>query len=237
VLLTFSDATFWLLYKHRHQIPALAVNGEELGVECLCSNGEVLVVFAHRRIRSLSPTGGTAALKGSIDEDYKRIGEQARRLVYELRWTGPVMVEFKVDQRDGRAKLIEINGRFWGSLPLAVRAGVDFPWLYYCLASGQPVLNLAGYQTGICSRHGLGDFSHVLSVLFAEDRMRELVYPSRVSAVKEFLVPSQELHSDVARLHDPAPAVMEIVDMLRRAGARFRRSRAQPGDLRELPGT
>ena len=37
------------------------------------------------------------------------------------------MVEFKLDARDGVAKLMEINGRFWGSLQLAVDAGVDFP--------------------------------------------------------------------------------------------------------------
>jgi len=202
------------------------VSGEELGVEFLCRDGDVLAVFAHQRIRSLSPTGGAAAVKVAIDEGYKCIGEQARRLVCNLRWTGPVMIEFKVDQRDGRAKLIEINGRFWGSLPLAVLAGVDFPWLYYCLVTGQPISNLPGYQTGIRSRHWLGDLSHVLAVLFAKDRMRDLVYPSRVSAVREFVSPSQSLYSDVARLHDPVPAVMEIVDILRRAGARFRRSRS-----------
>jgi predicted ATP-grasp superfamily ATP-dependent carboligase len=216
------------LRRQTSEMPILQefVGGEELGVEFLCREGEVLAVFAHRRIRSLSPTGGAATVKEAIAEDYKCIGEQARRLVCELRWTGPVMVEFKVDQRDGRAKLIEINGRFWGSLPLAVLAGVDFPWLYYCLATGRPVLNHSGYQIGIRSRHWLGDLSHVLAVLFAKDRMRELVYPSRKSAVKEFLRPSYALHSDVAALYDPAPAVMEIVDILRRGGARLLRSRS-----------
>ena len=37
------------------------------------------------------------------------------------------MVEFKHDERDGVPKLMEINGRFWGSLQLAIDAGVDFP--------------------------------------------------------------------------------------------------------------
>lgn len=40
------------------------------------------------------------------------------------------MVEWKVDLRDGRPKLMEINPRFWGSLELAVRSGVNFPSLY-----------------------------------------------------------------------------------------------------------
>ena len=44
-----------------------------------------------------------------------------------LKWHGVAMVEFKRDARDGVSKLLEINGRFWGSLQLSVDAGVDFP--------------------------------------------------------------------------------------------------------------
>ena len=48
-----------------------------------------------------------------------------------LRYTGVAMVEFKVNAKTGEFVLIEINGRFWGSLPLAVAAGANFPlWLY-----------------------------------------------------------------------------------------------------------
>jgi hypothetical protein len=42
-------------------------------------------------------------------------------------WHGVAMVEFKIDRRDQLPKLMEINGRFWGSLQLAIDAGVDFP--------------------------------------------------------------------------------------------------------------
>ena len=38
----------------------------------------------------------------------------------ELDWHGFAMVEFKYDPYDGRSKYIEIDLRFWGSLPLAV---------------------------------------------------------------------------------------------------------------------
>ena len=36
------------------------------------------------------------------------------------------MIEFKWDAEDNRPKLIEVNGRFWGSLNLAIRAG----WIF-----------------------------------------------------------------------------------------------------------
>ena len=43
------------------------------------------------------------------------------------------MMEYKQDRRTGTPLLMEVNGRFWGSLQLAIDAGVDFPYL--CAAS------------------------------------------------------------------------------------------------------
>jgi len=43
------------------------------------------------------------------------------------------MVEFRVDARDGTAKLMEVNPRFWGSLQLSILSGADFPYLLYNL--------------------------------------------------------------------------------------------------------
>ncbi len=48
------------------------------------------------------------------------------------------MLELKVDDADGTPRIMEMNPRFWGSLALALRAGVDFPWLLYQLASVRP---------------------------------------------------------------------------------------------------
>ena len=48
------------------------------------------------------------------------------------------MIEFKVDFQTGKWAFIEINGRLWGSLPLAVAAGIDFPYcLYELLVDGR----------------------------------------------------------------------------------------------------
>ena len=56
------------------------------------------------------------------------------------------MVEFKRDERDCRFKLIEINPKFWGSLGLAIAAGVDFPALAFRAACGLPVEAPSGYD-------------------------------------------------------------------------------------------
>ena len=49
------------------------------------------------------------------------------------------MVEYKLDAATGTAYLMEINGRFWGSLQLAIDAGVDFPLLLVRCALGERV--------------------------------------------------------------------------------------------------
>ena len=50
-----------------------------------------------------------------------------------LNYTGVAMVEYLVNHENGRWIFVEINSRFWGSLPLAVSSGVDFPWYLYDL--------------------------------------------------------------------------------------------------------
>jgi len=72
------------------------------------------------------------------------------------------MVEFKWDTVENRPKLIEVNGRFWGSLNLAIQAGVDFPFLLYQLALGENVFGPADYRIGLKSRWELGDLDHLL---------------------------------------------------------------------------
>ena len=98
--------------------------GEGVGVELLADQGRPLAAFQHRRLHEVPITGGASALREGVELDEVLHGH-AVRLLEALRWTGLAMVEFRVGP-DGPA-LMEINGRVWGSLPLAVRSGVDFP--------------------------------------------------------------------------------------------------------------
>jgi predicted ATP-grasp superfamily ATP-dependent carboligase len=201
------------------------VYGEEAGVEFLCDDGRVLAACAHRRIRSESPIGGPGAVKETVPLSYQGLGTMAQHLVTALRWSGPIMIEFKIDRLSGIPKLMEINGRFWGSLPLATAAGVDFPYLYYQLARGESVFPSLGYREGIVSRHFVGDVKNLLQVLVGDDPMRPLVYPGRLRALRDFLVLPRHCKSDVLDWNDWKPAAVEIVDVAKRIlSASFRRT-------------
>jgi predicted ATP-grasp superfamily ATP-dependent carboligase len=191
------------------------IQGEELGFEAICENGRVIASLAHRRIRSLSPTGGAAVVKETIDAP-PMIRKASEELLKALSWTGVAMLEFKRDRTTGVYYLLEINPRFWGSLPLAIRAGLPFPRLYMALAHGDRATLTAGYTytRGLATQHFLGDLKHLLRVWFSRDRMRALAYPPRMIALLSFLSATFRLPGDVFDWTDPTPSVLEIIDHL-----------------------
>jgi predicted ATP-grasp superfamily ATP-dependent carboligase len=190
------------------------VRGDEYGVEMVCREGVVLATFVHKRVRSLSPRGGAAVVKESPEVNLMK--KSATSLVEKLAWTGPIMVECKIDSRDGTVRLMEINGRFWGSLPLAVLAGVDFPLLTYKLARSEEVEQMSSTFTPpyVRTRHFLGDLKWIFSVLFASDRMRSTMYPSRIRAIFDFKKEVFISKGDVFEWNDLKPSFLEYADIL-----------------------
>jgi predicted ATP-grasp superfamily ATP-dependent carboligase len=137
------------------------IQGKGIGIFLLARNGDVLAKFAHRRIREKPPSGGVSVLCESIHPPAEAL-DAASRLISINKWHGVAMIEFKWEDEENRPKLIEVNGRFWGSLNLAIRAGVDFPFLLYLLALGEKVEGPAEYRIGLKSRWELGDLDHLL---------------------------------------------------------------------------
>ena len=136
--------------------------GETIGVSVLFnSRSELRACFVHRRIREFPLSGGPSTLRESVSRP--EIAEVAVRFLRELGWSGVAMVEFKVDPRDGVAKLIEVNPKFWGSLNLAIASGVDFPALLYRTAIDGDVTPVLEYRLGIRSRFFAGDLLHFVA--------------------------------------------------------------------------
>jgi D-aspartate ligase len=109
----------------------------------LCDNGRSLASVVARRTRQFPKDFGQ--LSTYVETvDLPEIIEPAERLLAEVRFHGLAEVEFKRDPRNGRCKVLDINPRVWGWHTLSKRAGVDFPYLLWLLATGQPVPHLRG---------------------------------------------------------------------------------------------
>ena len=181
------------------------IPGRGYGVSFLFNQGEMRARFTHRRLRESFATGGPSVLR--ISTSHPEMEEYATRLLEALKWHGVAMVEFRLDERDSTPKLIEINPRFWGSLYLAISAGVEFPWLLYQMALHGDVSPITHYKIGVRARFLWGDLrSFPGNFSGASNKLR---------FVKEFFAPRRETYDDLS-LRDPVPALVQVLNPIAR---------------------
>jgi hypothetical protein len=104
--------------------------------------------------------------------------------------------------------LMEINGRFWGSLQLAIDAGMNFPWFLFQMAAGRAVNPFdSNYRTGIKSRWLLGDLDHLLMRLWKPEENLNLPpgYSTRWRCLLEFVQSFRGTYNEIERFQDSAP--------------------------------
>lgn len=190
--------------------------GVGYGVELLMSQGEPIAAFAHKRLREFPITGGASSFRESVTLDEKLYGYSVS-LLKKLEWSGLAMVEFKVD--GSNPVLMEINGRMWGSMPLAIWSGVNFPLLLTKLfldgrESISPQLN-GGYKVGLRCRDLQKDLMWIASVLLQRRKYPFLKTPKRsqaLGALAGFLNPMHKF--DLLCLDDPIPGLAELPKIL-----------------------
>ncbi|MEZ4870529.1 MAG: ATP-grasp domain-containing protein [Caldilineaceae bacterium] len=201
------------------------------GVELLMNKGKPLAVFQHKRLSEVPVQGGASALRESVPLD-PELYDYSLRLLGEIQWTGLAMVEFKVGAAG--PKLMEINGRVWGSLPLAVHSGVDFPARLVDLYLGvtpPPVISngavghsayRADYKIGVRSRNFDLESTWILAVLYGKRRHAFLPMPSRREGLVAFLnLFNPRTKYDILSWDDPAPGWGEMGKVLRKQRAKL----------------
>jgi predicted ATP-grasp superfamily ATP-dependent carboligase len=208
---------------HRHVPRPLIqelVEGGGAGIFSIWDHGVPRAWFAHRRLREEDPRGSRASAAMSVPCD-PRLREWSERLLRALRWHGVAMVEFKWDEARGTGTLMEINGRFWGSLALALAAGMDFPYWLYRLALQEPIEPPADYPVGVVARDPIAELKHLVRVLAPGRRALTGRGPSRwatVGHIFTILHPTRDSYNWTA--DDPEPGRQEWRHLLRRTMGR-----------------
>ena len=106
--------------------------GQGLGQMLHMAGGAATLRFQHQRLREYPPSGGVSALCMMVPLHQHRVQmERSEALLQALDWHGPAMVEYRFDAASGTYWLMEVNGRFWGSIPLAWHCGAHFAWETY----------------------------------------------------------------------------------------------------------
>jgi predicted ATP-grasp superfamily ATP-dependent carboligase len=197
-----------LVFDYRQYIVQECVPGETHDVCAVFRRGELRAALTQRRLKTYPVAGGVGI--DCVTTDEPRLIERAAVLMRALRWHGPAQIEFKVDPGSGRAWLIEINGRLWGTLALADWAGIDVPWMVCRMALDGDVEPQLRYRVGARYRWLLP-----LGLLHAA----QSVEPWR--ALWNFMAPSRDTSGDW-RWSDPWPHAAEAMYALHRMWSRGR---------------
>ena len=187
------------------------VQGPGVGLFLLRWDGRIVAAFAHRRLREKPPAGGVSTYRESVavDPDLLAAGT---RLLDLLDWRGVAMIECKREESSGRYVFMELNGRLWGSLQLAIDAGINFPALLANCVAGQAMMPVGGYRLGVRSRWFWGDVDHFYLRLKGPPQAPD----SRLEALREFVtIRPRRDREEIWRWRDPAPFFVETCRWLR----------------------
>jgi len=155
------------------------------------------VTFTFLRLREYPPSGGPSTLR--VAKRVREIEDAGLRLLKAMDWRGLAMVEFRRHARTGRWILMEINGRVWGSVALAIEAGVNFPALALEDAMGASVPQ-PRWRSNVLCRWWLGDMLHLL----ARRRLVRL-------ALEPLLLPFLGVRHDTLSVKDPLPFLTTLL--------------------------
>jgi len=142
--------------------------------------GRPLGQFMHRRLHEVPHWGGVSSFRESWEHEDILADAEARLAL--LGWEGVGMFEYRWHPESGRFQLIEFNSRFWGSLHLALFAGVDFPRLLADAILGRPNPPVTSYQAIKCRLTFPGEIEYVYSCL----KDRSLPWSRRLGPIAEF---------------------------------------------------
>lgn len=187
------------------------VAGAGVGFSCLATGGNTYLPFEWERVRSENPLGGASSTRKSVPLD-PRVLKFGTNLMVRSGFQGIGMVEFKRNRATGRLALMEINGRPWGSLQLAIESGVDYPrhvaaWLLQGVTPPEKI----AYKKHITCRRFTGDLDHLLRLRHGKPANWPGEYPKLLPTLVKISIPWYPgLHYEDFYLRDARPGLAEM---------------------------
>ena len=148
--------------------------GRGLGQFFYIHQGKAVRRFQHLRIAEWPPEGGFSTVCDSIPlNQHTALQEKSITLLNHIGWEGVAMVEYRWDPTSNEAVLMEINGRYWGSYPLAVHCGGAFALISYFLTNGIALPPLPEVSSGIRCRMMSTELKRLYRILFDSQKIED----------------------------------------------------------------
>lgn len=171
-------------------------NNRVVSFTCFAENGNIKTFWMGQKLREHPVRYGTATFAQSVYID--DILNEAAPLVKALDYTGVCEVEFMLDNRDGKYKLIEINPRTWLWVGLAKACGVDYAKMVYRFVNNIPQSYPTNYLVGVKWINRLTDAFYAVKLLF-DDKITLKEYFSSLKGNKTYAIWSRQ---------DPVPGII-----------------------------
>jgi len=199
--------------------------GRGAGLSVLASKGRILQAFEHHRVRE-TEAGSYYRVSAPVTPAFEAC---CAGMVAALNYTGIAMFEFRIGGTPDDWILLEVNARPWGSMPLPVSLGVDFPYRWYQLLVDGTETPPVSYPLGVYGRNLVPDLYSTASGLKAAPGgvFRTLAE----TAVELGRIVTGRERQDTLVGDDLKPGLRE----LREVGAKITGRLARAGGLARLP--
>ncbi len=182
--------------------------------------GTITAMVARRRVRMDPPRLANTCSDVTIPlAEVSECLPTVRTLLAAVDYRGVFNIEFKLDERDGRHKIIEVNPRPFWLVGHIARAGLDLPWLTYLDAQGLPLPEPGPYEIG---RYGMYEIPDATAILRAWSHGRRPEGP----VLRPWLSGDRALFW----WSDPMPAISGVWQSLGRRAGRMRPFRRSAGE-------
>jgi predicted ATP-grasp superfamily ATP-dependent carboligase len=165
------------------------IQGAGVGFSCLAAEANVCLPFMWLRVRETDPRGSGSSAQLSIPL-MAGVQEASRALIMQAGVGGICMVEFKRPDDGGPPVLMEINARPWGSLPLPIACGINYPllWVEWLLTGKLPPPRIE-YKKGILCRRLVNELTHLEHTFHGTPPGWPLPYPGFFQTLLKISVP------------------------------------------------
>lgn len=183
VLETLSDRTMvgdGFLYDNSNPILQEYIPGEVHDVTAFCVRGKMKAGLTQKRILTRPTRGGPGVV--NITTRHEALLDYASRIIDFTKWHGVCQVEFKMDERDGQPKFLEVNPRFWGTTWLTVCAGLNYPHYLVKQALGEASDLPQDYRVDLMGRWLMDE----LATVFGKPRTSSLMLKRAGAFVSRF---------------------------------------------------
>jgi predicted ATP-grasp superfamily ATP-dependent carboligase len=184
--------------------------GNGIGFGVLMHDGQAMACYQYHRGREFMPTGGVPVRYESMPI-WPHLQDYSVRFLRAMGWDGVAQVEWKVMPGTQDVVLMEVNGRFWASLPGSLHAGMEFPFWLYQAKLGRSIQCQPGYRIRVASRYFQADLKRLELVLRNDYPVSSVPLPSKTRECLEFLFDCFRLRvkGDIWSWDDWFPGLME----------------------------